>query len=432
MYSIYTIIHASFSFLNWPKSWTAEIIEQQARQSGFQRRRPRKITPQGFVHSCLVAVASGSASLRRQAILLGLREGTVLSKQALHQRMTESSRDFLQGLLAHLLRQRLDVPASRPGGFARILVQDSTCLTLPARHLPRFPGSANALQRGACARIQCLFDLLSERFLHFSLSPFTRNDQAASQDPLPWLRPGDLLLRDLGYFTLRSLQAVAQVGAFFLTRRRSDVALFDPLTGRPIDLLRLLSSTHPTDCPVLLGASQRLPVRLLAFPLPQALADARRRRARADRDRRLNHPQHYLALLSWAIFLTNADSRRLPARQAAELYRLRWRVEILFKGWKSHLGLADLTSCAPRQIEARLFALLLLAVLFHSSLPLAEPSLSSLKLAPFFADFLLVASFLALPPPSPASSFLAQILAHCSYEKRRRFSFPALLPTSLS
>lgn len=346
--------------------------------------------------------------------------------------MGERALSFLSALLARLLASKINARPLNCRSFARILIQDSTCLTLPEGHRERFPGASNGLGRSACVRIQCLFDLLAERFVHFSLSPFTRNDQAAASDPLPLLRPGDLLLRDLGYFTITSLQLIARLGAFFLTRRPASALLFDPVSGQPLDLLTLLDSRRPTDIPVLLGTLHRLPLRLLAFPLPGQLADARRRRARLDRDRRTNHSKSYYALLSWAIFLTNADSDLLPAPQAAQLYGLRWRIETLFKCWKSHLGLASLHTLGPRQIQCLLCSLLILAVLFHSSLPLANPSLSALKLAAFFRDFLLPLSLLLHGPPILSPSLASQILTHCAYEKRRRINYSQLKLFSLA
>jgi hypothetical protein len=52
--------------------------------------------------------------------------------------------------------------------------------------------------------------------VHCSLSGFTRNDQAAAADILTVTRPGDLILRDLGYFALPVLAAIEAKGAFFL------------------------------------------------------------------------------------------------------------------------------------------------------------------------------------------------------------------------
>jgi len=266
MYSIYTIIHASSFLTHFQRLLPLDCLERISRECGFVRRSSSKITPWSFLLSCLLAVSSSSPSLRCQALFLGLFGACTVSKQALHERLGDQrALSFLSSLLAQLLASKINVPSSLCLSFSRILIQDSTCLTLLDRHKERFPGPSNGLGRSAGLRIQCLFDLLTEHFVHFSISPYTRNDQAAASDPLPLLRSGDLLLRDLGYFTFASLQAIARLGAFFLTRSPANALFLDPLTGQPLDLLALLDPRRPTDISVLLGTHHRLPVRLLAF-----------------------------------------------------------------------------------------------------------------------------------------------------------------------
>jgi hypothetical protein len=396
-------------------------------------RRPRKLEPLNFLYSCLLAVSCGSCSLRCQAILAGLfGPGTTLSKQALHKRLGDASALFMANVLARLLSAHVSANQDHHGPFRRILVQDSTCLSLPQSLLSLFPGASNALGRSACARIQCVVELLSESFLHFSIDAFTRNDQAASSDLLDLLRPGDLILRDLGYFCISVLERIARAGAFFITRWQYGTSLLDPQSGKPIDLLHLLDRHRPLDMPVLMGKKHKMPVRLLAFPLPQSVADSRRRKARSDRDRRTNHSKEFLALLSWNFFLTNADQSILPPKQAARLYRLRWRIEILFKSWKSHLGLSSLAKVGTHQIKTLLCAQLVLALLLHHSLPVGTDNFSILKLSQLFSLFLLPIALASLAPPDFLSALAKQIPRHCRYESRIRPNYSSLKKSFLS
>ena len=63
----------------------------------------------------------------------------------------------------------------------------------------------------------------------------------------------------------------------------------------------------------------------------------------------------HLFLMSWNIFLTNVPDSIWAPKTLAAVYRLRWRIEIIFKTWKSHLGL--------RQLNCRTAVLLQLSVL---------------------------------------------------------------------
>jgi hypothetical protein len=320
-----------------------------------------------------------------------------------------------------------------------LLVQDSTCWSLPPRLRHLFPGPSNASRTGAGVRVQSLYDLRGERFLRFKLSAFTRNDQAASTDILVGLLPGDLVLRDLGYFVLGVFARIAAAGAFFLSRLRYGVTLYAPGSERPLHLLRRLRPGRPLDLAVELGR-ERLPVRVLAFPLPTELANARRRKARADRDRRLHHSPEYYQLLGWNIFITNAPPSRLSFAQAAELYRLRWRIEIIFKSWKSHLGLRELGPIGPRQVEPLLYGLLILAVLLHASSANLDSSrgtrpvhnLSLPRLAALFALFTQLLLLSHLPRSKLLALIKRQIQAHCRYETRHRSSYHGLKRAALS
>lgn len=402
----------------------APCLTELARQTGFCRRKARKLSPRLFLLSCVFQALQPSTSLRLQAMLVGLFGGFTLSKQGFGKRLNERSSAFLQACIATLLAKpaRKQLGALRNAAFGRVLLQDSTCVTLPASEAGRFPGPANQSSRAqAGLRLQLIYDLLEERLVDCRLTPFTRNDQAAASDIVPLLRAEDLVVRDLGYFAQKALAEIAQMKAFFLTRWRYGSHLREVDGGAPIDLLARLPKNRPFEMDVLLSDGQA--VRLLAFPLPEAVANERRRKARADRDKRLRHDEQYYKLLGWTLLLTNAPKARLPLRMAAAVYRLRWRIEIIFKAWKSHLGLLHASKASGAQMLALVLGLLLFCVLLHESMPAeadASPSFSLLKVAQFMALYLLPAALAFLSADELAARLHAQLFYHGCYEKRAR------------
>ena len=76
---------------------------------------------------------------------------------------------------------------------------------------------------------------------------------------------------------------------------------------------------------------------------------------RTNRDRRTTPSAERLYLLGWNLLITNVPRSLWPAKALQPIYRLRWRVEMIFKAWKSHLGL--------RQFNCRTAPLLSLSVL---------------------------------------------------------------------
>jgi hypothetical protein len=327
-----------------------------ARQTGFLKRLPRKIPIPSFALAFVALAAETVLSLERIAAVISLTAQTPYTKQALHQRLGRPLQDFLVGIAAALFDQ-LGLSIKNEGWFRRfrrVLLNDSTVQTLPKHLAKLFPGPANGKHRYAALKIQFVCDLLTNQTLQLSLSGFTRNDQAAAPDILPILRPGDLVLRDLGYFVLKVLDQISLRYAFFLSRYRHGTNLYDPQTLQSLDLTKLLRPGQSLDRQVLLGA-EKVPLRLVALPVSEALANQRRRQARANRDRRCTPSPQHLYLLAWNIFVTNVPRAVWPMRALAPIYRLRWRIEMIFKAWKSHLGL--------RQLNCRTAPLLGLSVL---------------------------------------------------------------------
>lgn len=376
--------------------------------------------------SSLVLASQALSSLRQHSLLIGLLGRHTISKQALHQRLGPSASCFLREVLARLLACS-STPRHAVRGFSRVLVQDSTCWALPSRLRSFFPGPANGFGQRSGVRVQSIYDLRNEQFLRFGVSAFTRNDQSASRDILPCLLPGDLVLRDLAYFSLPIFSQIASAGAFFLSRIIFNVGIYSRIDSRPLCLLKLLRPDRPVDLLVNLGPN-RLPVRLIAFPLPPQLVNQRRRTARAHRNHRHSYSALYYRLLAWQILVTNAPASKLPLKHASQLYALRWRIESIFKSWKSSLGSRGLGPVGPTQVEPLLYALLILAVILHTALFPSFPTsthppfkpLSLLKFADFFS---LILPLILFRCPIPASVFSQQILAHCRYESRSRPTF---------
>jgi hypothetical protein len=285
------------------------------------------------------------------------------------------------------------------------------------------------------AKIQVLMDLLRETFVHFKITPFTQNDQSVAAEVLKFAQPGDLLLRDLGYFDLAALQQMNTAGIYFLSRLLVTTALFDAQDDTRINLLHMLQEHGTLDLPVHLGAHEKIPVRLVAQPISKEVAEERRREAQNDRDRRLNHHAEYLALLEWDIFITNVPRKWWRLSRVCEANICRWRIETVFKTWKSNLKIDDVPKGDAPRVRAHLYAALILITVYQTPLflKLAERAaqfcdrdLSLMKVTRFLKKHAWL--FFATPGTEPNKELiLQQILYHCRYEKRARKSYPQKL-----
>ena len=406
-----------------------EEIGRIALRSGFMKRRPRKIEPSTFLQALVLITASPVFSMRTLAIHLGLLSRNVVSKVAVFLRMKPAVIGFVREALLNSIsatsRLKEEIGKGVFAPFRRVLLQDSTNLSLPPRLAMYFPGAKNQSGKtSASVRLQTVYDALTETFVSFQLTPYGCNDQSASPSILDIIQEGDLVIRDLGYSSLRVFRAIGEKKAFYLSRYSHKIALFHP-TGEGFDLLGSLKKHGTLDQELLAGSEERLPVRVVAVPVPEHVAGERRRKLLNSRDRRLNPDPTRLALCGWEIFLTNVPREIWDARTVCRIYGVRWRIEIIFKSWKSHFKIHAFDHPTPMEVELLIYARLIYITLFQSCFftrfaafvyNTTGKHLSVLKAADFFSQRILTALLAGGDYPL----IVQQVLKHCTYEKRTK------------
>ena len=402
----------------------------KAKETGFIERI-RKFDPVDFIKASCLLVLCSSVSLEIFATVLGFIARSSISKQALFKRINSRSVAFLRSvLMAITLRASNLEPLKHEGAFShfrRVLLQDSTTLNLPEALACFFPGSGNQTgKKQAIMKIQVIHELLSETYLHFGLSGFTRNDQSASPDILSFAKPGDLIIRDLGYFVLNIFKSLTQKEVYFLTPYQHNVNFYSQ-DGERLDFLKLLKKYPIVDTLVIAGVTERMPVRLIASPVPENIAQIRRRKL-LDKDKRSNPTKEQLELLGWDIFLTNVGKDIWDTLTACKVYGIRWRIEIIFKAWKSHFHLNSLPKKGNRSyIELLVYSRLIFITLFQSffaefsayAFTTTGKPLSLLKSAQFIQQNMW-ALILLIHLYQMDRLVLEQILKHCTYEARQK------------
>jgi len=410
-------------------------FETLARQVGAVRREPRKFDCRMLMESLVAVSQSLCPSLAAVAVDLSLRFRNTVSRQAVAERLTDGFVTLIEKVVALALAQTQRRMAGAAEGvfaaFGRVLVEDSTVIRLPPRLAGIYPGPRNQTGKPQAAmRLQTVLELKRDVVLEVRRSAYTHNDQAASPEILHLVQAGDLVLRDLGYFATGVFRRLADRKAYFLSRLHTAAAVLDPRTGAKIDLPTLLRRAGTVDIDVLLGCTERFPVRLVACRVPPDVAAERRRQARTNPDTRARTSTTKLALLDWELFVTNVPRDLWSTRVVAQVYGFRWRIEMLFKAWKSFLHLNDVPPRASqREVICFALARLMYAIDFQSNtwqvvrytLLQRGRHASMLKTVSLFTgpSAALLRDVLRHDPGD-----LAEVLIrHCSYEKRRRVSY---------
>jgi hypothetical protein len=221
--------------------------------------------------------------------------------------------------------------------FGNIYIQDSTTIRLPESIKEFYPGNRVNGEIKSVGKLQVIYNLSQGSYPQITLTSYNKNDQGASNDILSYIKPGDLVIRDMGYFNTSSFKSITAAGANYITRLRGNCNVFDTQTQAPIALLKLLKGKSVLKKKILLGTENKLPVWLIAIKLPINIANKRRRAIKGSRDTRLLITKEKLQLAGWDIYICSTNE--ISIEQVRALYKIRWQIEIVFKAWKSGLKL---------------------------------------------------------------------------------------------
>jgi hypothetical protein len=180
--------------------------------------------------------------------------------------------------------------------------------------------------------------------------PTCINITGARQHDVVWLdslffEAGAFYLMDRGYMDFTRLALIAQAGAFFVTRAKTNLQ-FTRHYSMPVDRLTGLRSDH-VGKPALQRSRKAFPVLL----------------------RRIKYVD--LETGKEFVFLTN--NLEIPALTVAMLYKLRWRIELFFRWVKGHLRIKHYYGTSPNAVKTQIWIAVctyLIIAILHKQLKL--------------------------------------------------------------
>lgn len=316
----------------------------------------------GWLHHPL----AGPSQLARFAHTAGVK----IKKQALDQRLTMQTAQWLSRVLQEAISLMIFAPLLKQGLLARfpaVVLEDASDIQLPGFLAPLWKGcggsgSASALKLGV--RFDLRSGQLSGPILQNGKDHETHN--GVHFLPLP---PGSLWIADAGYYALTFLRSLITSGNSFLLRPCANLVAATR-DGRRLDLPTVLANAteRVIDLPVRLGSLPRLWVsaRLIALPVDAQIAANRREHITQRALTRGATPSATtLALAGWNLLVTNVAPERLTAEEALVLYRARWQIELLFKVWKSQGHIDEWKTREADHILCEVYAKLLAMLVEH-------------------------------------------------------------------
>jgi len=343
---------------------SVKSLEKLARETGFLKRK-RQLTPEAFLALCVLqAQPSARSSLGRMCSYLHLENNLSISEEGLNQRFSTKGVRFLKELLCRLVQSRFSTkeqPLISRLSFSRIRILDSTGFSLPMQFPDGYAGSDSS-----GVKVQLEYDLLSGNFLYGRVREGKENDATFAKETVGNILPEDLFIRDLGYFSTMFLREVDQRGAFYVTRFKSNMKIFQKENGtfhelNPTELGEKLLPGECLEVPnIYLGAERLYIPRLSIHRLTEDQLKRRQRKQKAVQKKKGKAlTSRTLQKQAYNYLFTNIPQEEISSQDLYLLYSLRWQVEILFKTWKSHFHLDKVKRMKKERFECHLYGVLI-------------------------------------------------------------------------
>jgi hypothetical protein len=358
-----------------------ERLDRIDRESDFVQRSTSKLEGKDFVDLMSTELVEDTeVSMGGMCdILRQINPNAEMTPQGLNQRInTKESVEYLKEVFGLAIQENLDpvrekIEVELLAPFDHVFIEDSTQCNLHEKLADTFKGSGGSASKSAL-KIDLTYEYKQKMMQELVITDGKTSDQSRSEGSLVNVQARDLLLRDLGYFKLDALSKIEEKGAFFLSRLLPgvDVYLDNQKDATAIDLAGYLDKNHAQqsviDLDVYLG-KEKLPCRLIAYRLPDKVVNMRRRKAKEDHRRKgRTLSEDYLNWLRFGFYITNVSREVWSEQVVGTIYRLRWRIELIFKAWKSLLNIHVLKGTRSERIEClvygRLITIALMTMLY--------------------------------------------------------------------
>ena len=309
------------------------------------------------------ASVNGQFSLARFSGEAALIHDVSISKQAFDYRFDDNAVSFVKGVLDEVISNQIDTPLDPKflEKFKKVKIKDATRFDLPNRLKEYFPGFGGKFTSEAGATIQYEFDLKTRSLHDLDITSALKNDYQDAKEKSENIEQGDLIIRDLGYFSSKVINAIIEKKAFFLSRMKTIMDVFDEnnkevsfknMYDHMVEYSKTRYNMHAT-----IGNKARVPVRLLIEMVPEETYQERIRKREYESKKKGNKiTEEFKARAHFTMMITNVPEEDLPVENIYKLYKTRWQVELIFKVWKSIMGVDKIHPMKYHRLMCLLYA----------------------------------------------------------------------------
>ncbi|KKZ95957.1 hypothetical protein B4147_5198 [Bacillus wiedmannii] len=219
------------------------------------------------------------------------------------------------------------------------------------------------------------------------MEPGKNNDKTLGTECLDTLRTGYLCIRDLGCFSLKDLDQIDQRGVFYVSRLKLNNRVYvkneSPEFFRDgtvkkqslyvlLDLEDIMHQIKPGYTYEIRNAyvgQQKLPSRVVIYRLTSTQVHKRRKQQTyVEKKKGVTYSEKSKHLTEINVYITNIPWEIVPMEHVHEIYSLRWQIGIVFKTWKSLIGINNCHNIKRERLECHLYGQLIAIFLCSSTM----------------------------------------------------------------
>ncbi len=361
--------HTATILPNISKLVSPKFCKAMALKTNFVKRTTNRLNGYEFVKAMILGNGNDTLLTYKKRICHFNPKGK-MSLPGLAQKINQlSAEELMFQVLTKCLMNLYEKVDSKIKNISRILIQDSTCIPLNKKLGSLYAGSGGH-HKTAGVKLDCIYDFTNEAILDVQHHARTVSDAKNECTIFKYLQPNDLVLRDLGYFLIESFKKIEEQNAFYVSRLKGEVLVFlhtedkKPLTFIEFLKKKLRKKTF-LDCTAYIGKSKQK-VRLIVNKLPDYVLNQRLRRAHRNAQvARTTLTDSKRAFLSYTILITNLPPEMASPEEILMLYRIRWRIELVFKEWKSQICIGNITGTNIHRIRCLIYARICLVLIIN-------------------------------------------------------------------
>jgi IS4 transposase len=300
--------------------------------------------------------------------------GIEIKKQSLDGRFHQGALDFILLLLSEVVKNQLlaEIEPDFLNEFNRVRLIDSTKFNIPKNLMEIFKGFNGRGINSAGVSIQYEFDMKQGEIINLELFGATKSDSKYAEETVENIKANDLVIRDLGYYRTTTLRNIHLKDAFFISRlnakadvyKENDAGELTKICFSELYNKMIATKNNELEIEVYLGKTKQLPVRLIVNLMPEEIYNKRVKKI--DYYNKANGHKTTKEIkdrMRFNLFITNISADKMSAEKISILYKIRWQIELVFKCWKSHMGIDKLQKMKYERFTTILYAKLLLIII---------------------------------------------------------------------